>query len=135
MKAKPAIIERDGHLVISIPMKFKRIGGRKEIIVPHGLGSPAAARVGIQRPLAIALARAHRWKDRLENGRFHSVIELADAMGLDRSYVARILRLTLLAPGIIEAIMNGNERDGMSLDQLVRAVPARWEEQRECFGM
>jgi hypothetical protein len=54
--------------------------------------------------------------------------ELARDVGVDNSYLARMLRLTLLAPDIIESILNGTEPDGLSLEKLYR-LPVEWEEQ------
>jgi hypothetical protein len=128
-------IHREGDLVIvTIPMTLKKRGGRKEIILPEGLvpeGSPAY-RSAIQSPLVIALARAHRWKALIESGRYRTVGALA--RGLDPSYAGRILRLTLLAPDIVEAILAGREPSGVSLERLVRTVPDAWEEQRHVLG-
>ena len=61
------------------------------------------------QPLVSALARASNWQDLLDNGRYESITELADKLQVDRSYVARILRLALLAPDIVEAIVAGRE--------------------------
>jgi hypothetical protein len=77
------------------------------------------------------LAR-HR-KDLLEQGRFGSVIELAGAVMLDKSYVARLLRLTLLAPDIVESILRGNEPPGMTLNDLVQTLSVEWGAQYGLF--
>ena len=91
-------VRRDGErITVHIPMAMKVRAGRKEIILPDGLApddSPAR-KPATQESLVIALARAHRWKALLESGRFQSLEELARALKLDRSYVGRILRLTL----------------------------------------
>jgi hypothetical protein len=54
-------------------------------------------------------------------------------MGCHRTYVGRMLRLTSLAPDIIEAILRGDEPDGLSLEKLRKNLPVRWEEQRKCW--
>jgi ParB-like chromosome segregation protein Spo0J len=69
----------------------------------------------------------------MQQGRYASIHELAADLGLDNSYVARLLRLTLLAPDIVEAILDGIEPDGLSLEKLYRA-PLMWEEQRRALG-
>ena len=81
-------------------------------------------------PLMEALARAFRWKRMLDEGRYASVRELADGEGVKPSYAAGMLRLTLLAPVIVEAILDGRQPDGMSLDGLMAGLPAIWERQR-----
>jgi hypothetical protein len=67
----------------------------------------------------------------LEEGRFRSAGELAEAEGLTRSFVSRLLRLTLLAPGIVEAILDGRQPKGLQLEELTRVLPSPWEEQRQ----
>ena len=129
-----AIVERDGDdLVVRIPMKLKRRSGRKQIIVPDGLANdePSAPP---QDAIVDALARAHHWQQLIDEGRYNSITELAEALKLDRSYVGRILRLTLLAPDIIEAILRGNEPSGLSLARLTKEVPMLWAEQRKQLG-
>jgi hypothetical protein len=128
----PRLVERDGRMVIVIPMQFKRRGGRKEIIVPRGAKNVSAAvadNPAVQKPLAVAVARAHRWQALLDQGRYKSISDLADAAGLDRAYVRRIVNLTLLSPDLVRAILDGSEPSGLSLTQLMAGVPEMWEEQ------
>jgi hypothetical protein len=130
-------VRRDGdRITVFIPMALKKRGGRKEIILPEGVapvGSPAH-RSATQSPMIIALARAHRWKILLESGQYPSIEALAAALKLDRGYVGRILRLTLLAPDIIQAILRGDEPSGLSLEKLTKPFPDDWVEQRRHFG-
>jgi hypothetical protein len=77
-----------------------------------------------------ALARAHRWQRLLDEGRYASISELATSEKLDRGYVGTILRLTLLAPDIIEAILNGRQSEGLGLPALLESFPIEWEQQR-----
>ena len=53
---------------------------------------------------------------------------------MDRAYIGRLLNLTLLAPDIIAAILDGREPSGLSLEKLTRNPPLSWREQRRCFG-
>src|SRR5512132_524529 len=76
-----------------------------------------------------ALARAHRWKRMLDEGRYRSAGEIAEAEGVTRSFVNRVLRLTLLAPDIQEAILDGRQSKGMQLEELTQTMPRSWEEQ------
>ena len=66
----------------------------------------------------------------LDEGVYTSVSEIGDAEIISKSYVSRILRLALLAPDIIEAILTGRTEQGMMLEKLERPLPASWEEQR-----
>ena len=77
-----------------------------------------------------AIAKGHRWQAKLESGEYASIEDLAKDVGCDRTYIGRMLRLTSLAPDIIEAILRGNEPDGLSLEKLRKNLPARREEQR-----
>jgi len=127
-------VRRDGErITVHIPMALKVRAGRKEIILPDGLApddSPAR-KSATQEPLVIAIARAHRWRSLLESGQFRTIEELAHTVKLDSSYVGRILRLTLLAPDIIMAILEGREPSGLSLGKLTKTLPIDWVEQRK----
>jgi hypothetical protein len=121
----------DGDAItVFIPMAWKRRGGRKVIIAPDGSDAWAPANSRPDETLVRALARAHRWNRMLETGRYRSAQEIADAEKIGRSFVSRLLRLTLLAPDIQEAILEGRQPKGMQLDELTRAVPEEWGEQR-----
>src|SRR5512132_2650971 len=77
-----------------------------------------------------AVARAQRWKRVLEDGRYRSAGEIAEAEGITRSFVNRLLRLALLALDIVEAILEGRQPRGLVLEELTRAMPSEWEEQQ-----
>ena len=70
----------------------------------------------------------------IDSGRYASITELAEALDVDRSYVCRIMRLALLAPDIVEAIVRGEEPSGLSLEKLTKKLPMLWDEQRQRFG-
>ena len=78
--------------------------------------------------LVFALAKAYRWQEQLESGQYAGLEDLAAANGVDRTYVVRILRLTSLAPGIVERILTGDEPEGISLAKLRTNLPVVWEE-------
>jgi hypothetical protein len=84
----------------------------------------------VDSSLIKALARAHRWKRMLDDGRYGSVSEMAVAEKLDRGYLGCILMLTLLAPDIIKAIMDGRQPAGLDINLLREAFPVKWGEQR-----
>lgn len=128
--AQPTVTERDGKIIIHIPMTFKRRGGRKEIILPPGcrLNSDQDG-PSINKPLAVAVALGHRWLDLLMKGKVQSASEIAEIVGYHPSNVRRFLTLTCLSPRIVKSILNGQEPDGMSLEGL-RELAALWEEQK-----
>jgi hypothetical protein len=76
---------------------------------------------------------AHRWQRLLEEGRYASVSEMAAEERLDRGYLGRVLRLTLLAPDIVEAILDGRQPDKLGLPRVLDAVPADWSGQRQAL--
>ena len=130
---RPTLTTDGRGLRVRVPMTFKRRGGRKEIVVSECLD---AARSPVPRsgdPLVIAIARAHRWNELLEIGRYADIAELAQALGVNASYVGRLLNLTLLAPDIIGTIVLGRDPGGLSLERLYR-LPLAWEEQRQVLG-
>jgi hypothetical protein len=123
---KPTVVTRDGQTVICIPMKIRRMSGRKKIIIPHTLDGSGPNRSPVQKPLAIAVARGHRWRDLLESGRYPSVAALANTINADPSYIRRHIRLTCLSPRIIESILDGEEPNGLSLEQLAKEMLVVW---------
>ena len=77
--------------------------------------------------LVKALARAFRWKMMLESEEFATIAELALRERIASSYMTRVLRLTLLAPEIVEGILERRSRTGLA--QLLEPFPAAWEGQ------
>ena len=116
-------------LVVRIPMRFQRRGGRKRIIGPDGSAIVPSSKPQPDSTLVKALARAWRWQRMLDEGRFASARELAEAERVGHSYVGRILRVTLLAPDIVEHILDG--RRAPQLADLMQPFPVEWTRQRE----
>ena len=119
----------DGSTItVFLPMAWRRRGGRKVIVAPPGCDDWAPP-PRIDNTLIKALARAQRWRRMLEGGEYGTLAELADAERISRSYVSRILRLTLLAPDIVERILDGRPTAGLA--QFLKPFPAEWERQRD----
>ncbi len=131
-EAQPKV-ELDG-LAIRIPMTLHRRGGRKLVIVPDGLEA-SAPQPAFDPVLINALVRAHRWRRQIESGEFRSASELAAHEKITDSFVTRMLCLTLLAPDIMQAILEGRQPKGLKLATLLRGMPLEWEEQRNSFGI
>jgi hypothetical protein len=122
---------------IHVPLDLRRRCGRKQIIMPR----EAEEETQVAAPeestytrynhdaLLAALARAFRWKKLLDEGTYPSVAAMAKALGISRYHMARMLRLTLLAPDIVESIVDGREHDGMSIQKLRKTMPMLWSEQ------
>ncbi len=124
-----------GNLKIHIPMRIRRMQGRKMILAPQALdGDVPESPEESQTAIVQALGRAFSWAQAIESGEFHSVADLARGLDVDNSYVVRILKLTTLAPEITEAILNGEEPAGLSLAKLTQTFPVDWGQQRALFG-
>jgi hypothetical protein len=120
-------------LVIRIPMRFQRRGGRKRIVAPDGSTIVSSSKPQSDGTLVKALARAWRWQKLPDEGVYASVSDIGDAENISKSYVSRILRLALLAPDIVEAILVGRTDQALMLEKLERLLPASWVEQREAL--
>ncbi|MCW1842183.1 hypothetical protein [Prosthecomicrobium hirschii] len=119
-------------ITIRIPIKMRQRGGRKLILAPDGADwAPAGAKV--HNVLVKAIVRAYRWRKLLEAGTHATIEELAAAERINPSYVSRLLRLTLLAPDIVEAVLDGRQPAGLQLDDLLAPFPVEWEAQKLAF--
>ena len=119
-------------VTLHVPFRVVKRGGRKEMQLPEGAAQPRRT----DNTLVKALARAFRWKRMLELGEFTTIAELADREGIAPSYMTRVLRLTLLAPDVVEAILNGRqELDGLQLYDLLKAFPLEWVAQRQNLNL
>lgn len=116
-------------ITLHVPFRIAKRGGRKEVQLPDG--APVQRRT--DDALVKALARAFRWKRLLESGEFNTINELAEREGIAPSYMTRVLRLTLLAPDIVEAILDGKQGPGVTLARLMNGFPEEWESQRKSF--
>lgn len=130
-----AQFSKDGRTaVVSVAVSFLQRGGRKQILSPPG-ATPWSPAPRLDSALVKAVVRAHRWRDMIESGEYSSAAELAKAEKVNDSYVSRILRLTLIAPDIIEAILSGRQAGTLQLDDLLKPLPAAWEQQRSALGV
>ena len=77
-----------------------------------------------------AVARAFRWQRMLDDGVCGTIEELAGREKVNRGYMSRVLRLTLLAPDIVEAILDGRQLEEMRLEHLMEGFPDEWATQR-----
>jgi hypothetical protein len=116
-------------ITVHVPLKFTIRGGRKTIIgeIPH-----TTPKTRFDDSIAKALARAYRWKRKLDDGAYATVGELAKAERINESYVTRILRLNLLAPDIVEAALNG--QSNLTVQSITEPVSVIWAEQRRMLA-
>ncbi|WP_300585934.1 hypothetical protein [Marivita sp.] len=109
-------------ITIQVPFRVVKRGGRKEMRLPDGAAQPSRT----DNTLVKALARAFRWKRMLDTGEFSTIAELAEREGIAPSYMTRVLRLTLLAPDIVEAILEGKQKPEVTLADFLAPFPVEW---------
>jgi hypothetical protein len=113
-------------MTLHVPFRVVKRGGRKEMQLPEG----AAQKCRADSTLVKALARAFRWKRMLETGEFATIAELAEREGIAQSYMTRLLRLTLLAPDIVETILDGRQAPEVTLANLMEPFALDWKVQK-----
>ena len=127
-------------VTVTVPLTIRRRGGRKQIIGPDGaVARPGECGAGVvpvngDPALIKALARGFRWRRMLEEGRYASISEMAAAEKIERGYLGSLLRLTLLPPEMVEAILDGRQPEGVTLPALLEGVPVGWGEQESWYG-
>jgi hypothetical protein len=117
-------------VTLHVPFRVVKRGGRKEMQLPEGATQPRRA----DSTLVKALARAFRWKRMLESGEFATIAELAEREGIAPSYMTRVLRLTLLAPDIVAAILDGKQGSEVTLARVLEQFPVAWSDQPGHIG-
>ena len=117
-------------VTLHVPFRVVKRGGRKEMQLPEGATQPRRT----ESTLVKALARAFRWKRMLESGEFATIAELAEREGIAPSYMTRVLRLTLLAPVSVEAVLDGKQGPEVTLAQVLAPFSSCWNEQRVTFS-
>ena len=118
-------VSEDGSMTIRLPMTFRKRGGRKMVLTPDG--APWAPRPRVDNAMVKALARAFRWRRMLDEGVCGNMEELAKSEHINRGYMSRVLRLTLLAPEIVVAILDGRQPEGLRLEDLLEGFPVEWD--------
>lgn len=116
-------------VTLHVPFRVTKHGGRKAVQLPDGVSQQP----GTDTTLVKALARAFRWKCMLDSGNFATIGELAEREGIAPSDMTRVLRLRLLAPHIVEAILDGKQGPEVTLARLLEPFPVEWDNQRKYF--
>ena len=117
-------------MTLHVPFRVLKRGGRKETQMPDRVRPEHTP----DSTLVKALARAFRWKRMLESGEFATIAELVEREGIAPSYMTRVLRLTLLAPDIVEAILDGKPGPVVTLAKLMEPPALGWDEQRRALA-
>jgi len=122
-------------ITVRVPLTIRRRPGRKTVVTPVREGGEAALLTRAHPALVKALARAFRYQRLLDEGRYASISEMAAAERIERGYLGSLLRLTLLAPDIVEAILDGRRALDLGSGGLLEPLPTGWERQRESLRM
>ena len=127
------IEEVGGDIVVTIPMYFRCVAGKKQMVLKDELkaldGDALAENV-----IVAAFARARAWMKMLDSGEFSTVKDLAKAVGVDRPYVVRILRFATLSPRILQSVLHGSSPDGLTVEKLAAIQSDDWDEQEREAG-
>ena len=121
-------------ITVRVPLTLRRRPGRKTVVTPVQDGGEAALPTRADPALVKALARAFRYQKLLDEGRYGSISEMAAAERIDRGYLGQLLQLTLLAPDIIEAALDGRQLASLGLPTLMDPIRAEWDRQRAAFA-
>ena len=125
-------LSKDGRTItVHIPITLRHQSGRNQVVTPAGATPWISPPRRVDNTLVKAIVRAHRWRDMLESGSHATVRDLAKAEVINESYLGRVLRLTLLSPSIIEAILEGLQPANLELDGLLKQFPVEWDQQLE----
>lgn len=119
-------------MTVKVPFALRMRGGKKLVLAPDGAPVPPAA-PHVDSTLVKAIARAFRWQKMLETGRYATIKEIAKAEKINPSYVSRVLRLTLLAPTIVEAILDGRANAAPTVSDAMAPFPVEWNKQRAAY--
>jgi hypothetical protein len=115
-------------LTVRVPLVIRKRGGRRLVLAPDG-SVLASRRTRVDDVMVKAVARAFRWQKLIEGGACNSIEEVAAAEQISASYVGRLLRLTLLAPDIVEGILDGQQASEVTLARLMKPFPEEWKVQ------
>jgi hypothetical protein len=136
MSVSASVVDDGRTITVKVPICIRKRGGRKIVLAPDGAN---VVRAAIPRradgALVKAIARAFRWREMLESGEYPTIREIARAEKINEAYVGRVLRLTLLAPEVVELILNGRQLLALQLEALMALFPLEWTAQRAAFGL
>ena len=121
-------------ITVRVPLAIRHRPGRKTVVTPMTDGvTPITTRA--DPALVKALARAFRYQRMLDEGRYATITELAAVEKLDRGYLGSLLKLTLLAPDIVESALDGRHSERNGLPALLDPLPAAWDAQRAAVNL
>jgi hypothetical protein len=119
-------------ITVRVPLTIQRPPGRRTVVTPVHEGMPAVP-TRADPALVKAMARAFRYQKLLDEGRYTSISEMAAAERIERGYLGTLLRLTLLAPDIVETLLDGRQSPDLGSAKLLEPLPNDWSEQRQAL--
>jgi hypothetical protein len=120
-------------ITVRVPLAIRHRPGRKTVVTPMTDGvAPVTTRA--DPTLVKALARGFRYQRLLDEGRYASISEMAEAERIERGYLGSLLRLTLLAPDLVANALDGRHMPSVALAALLEPFPLCWRSQGELFG-
>ena len=119
----------DHTATVVVPFTIRKRGGRKLILTPDGTLASPPTRTRPDSALLKALARGFRWKKMLQEGNYQTLEEIANAENINPSYISRLLRMTLLAPELVEAILAGRQPAALTMARAMQPFPTEWQRQ------
>ncbi len=120
-------------ITVRVPLSIRRRPGRKTVVTSLREGGEAVLPARADPALVKALARAFRYQRLLDERSYASISDMAAAERIERGYLGTLLRLTLLAPDIVEAVLDGTQPPELGLARLMEPLPAGWSEQRQAL--
>jgi hypothetical protein len=126
---RPTLSKDYRTIIVHIPITLRHQSGRKQVVAPAGATPWIPIAASVDSTMVKALVRAYRWRDMLESGKHATVRDLAKAETIDEVYLGRVLRLTLLAPSIVEEVLAGTQPVNLELHDLLKPLPAEWKKQ------
>ena len=120
-------------MLTEIPMTFRIFGGKTAIVLPDGFRAIARPEATIDSTMVKIIARAFRWQRLIDDGTYSTIDDMAAAEKISPSYVSRVVRLALLSPTIVEAILDGRQPAQLTMKDLLERFPIEWVEQGTYF--
>jgi hypothetical protein len=128
------MIDLPNRVITEIPMRFRRHGGKTVVIHPDGNRIVEHSMARTDQTLIKVIARAFRWERLLRDGTYATLDEIAKAENISPSYVSRVIRITLLAPEIINAVLEARHPPTFTMREVLNPFPLHWDEQLTTFG-
>lgn len=133
---QPRQYDTHGQATTFVPLSIKRRHVSKVLVPPAG-SEVTTFKPSLDLPLIRTLGKAFYWQSLLDSGEVANTSDLARQLKLEPGWVAEVLRMTLLAPDIVQAILDGRQPRNLNL-QTMRGrgndMPVTWEDQRRVFG-